>query len=200
MTPDQIEEHNGAFEQAAQLIEGEIITQGHQPTSGATASVRSKLERALQLLARVLELNPANWSAMWLAGKIHQRLGNQSKAFALFVQAYQINQSQPDVAREASLCAMALGRSEEAIHYAQVAFQSQPSNNGLQANLALAFLLAGRLDEAKISIEKVTARSSADAVSKTVRSMIDHLIAAGEKPPNTTAALEDHWRKMRQPA
>jgi regulator of sirC expression with transglutaminase-like and TPR domain len=81
MTPDQIEEHDSAFEQAAQIIKGEIIIQGHQPTSSAIPSVRSKLERALQLFARVLELNPRNWSAMWFVGKIHQRLSDQSGAF-----------------------------------------------------------------------------------------------------------------------
>ena len=195
MTRDQVEEHNRAFERAAQLVRGEIILHGHRPPSSPTASVRSKLERALQLFVRVLELNPKNWGAMWLVGKVHQRLGDQSAAFTWFVRAYGVNPSQADVAREASLCAMSLGRSEEAIAYARSAVESQPSNGGLQANMALALLLAGRLDEAKTAIDEATAGGAADTISQTVASMIDHFIAVGRKPPTTTAALEDYWKK-----
>jgi hypothetical protein len=78
MNPNQIKEHNRAFEQAAQLVKGEIIVHGHQPPCSPTASVRSKLERALHLFARSLELNPKNWSAMWLVGKVGELSANSA--------------------------------------------------------------------------------------------------------------------------
>jgi Flp pilus assembly protein TadD len=152
------------------------------------------LERGIELFARVLELNPKNWSAMWLVGKVYQRFGDQSAAFKWFVRAYEVNPSQIDVAREASLCAMSLGRSEEAISYAHRALESQPSNGGLQANLALAFLLAGQLNAAKTFSDKATASGVTDTISQTVSSMIDHFITVGQKTPITTAALEDYWK------
>jgi Flp pilus assembly protein TadD len=195
MTPEEIEEHNRAFEQAAQLAKQEIIVDGCQPSSSLQRSARFNMERSLELFTRVLELNPRNWSAMWLVGKVHQRFGDYATAFTWFVQAYKINPSQPDVAREASICAMFLGCSEDAISYAQGALRSRPSN-GLQANLALALLLAGRLGEAKMAIDKATAGDSTDTVAQTVRGMVDHFIAIGRTPPNTTAALEDYWRRL----
>jgi tetratricopeptide (TPR) repeat protein len=195
MTPEQIEEHNRASKAAAQLIEGEIIVHGSQPPSKYRRSVRLKLERALQLYARVLEINPSNWSAMWLVGKIHQRFGDNSTALAWFSRAHRINPLHADVAREASICAMALGRSEEAISYACVAMQSQPHNSGLQANLALAFLLADKLDDAKVTIEKAILSDPKDKMSQTIRNMVDHFIDGGKRPPSTTGELEDYWKK-----
>jgi Flp pilus assembly protein TadD len=195
MTPEQIEEHNHAFEQAAQLVKGEIITHEHRYAYALSPSARSRLEQAHQLLTRVLELNEENWSAMWFLGKIYQRFGNQLDAFAWFARAHEINSSQPDIAREASVCAMALGRSQEAISYARSALRAKPSSAGLQANLALAFLLGGKLDDAKRAIDRVMADGSSDEISESIRGLIVHFITTGKKPPNTTAELQGYWKQ-----
>jgi Flp pilus assembly protein TadD len=133
---------------------------------------------------------------MWMQGKVYQVLGNDSEALRLFLRALEINPSQVDVAREASISAMAINRSEDAIYYARRALQSQPSNVGLKANLALALLLAGKLPEAKEVIDNAVATGKADTITRTLSSMIEHFIATGEKPPTTATALEDYWRNM----
>ncbi len=193
MTPEQIEEHNRTFNQAVQLVENEIILHGRQYPS-LQPSVRLRLDQALRMFARVLEINPRNWGAMWMIGKVYQRFGDPSTALTWFVRAHGIEPSQHDVAREASLCAMAVGRPEEAIEYAQSALRSQPSNSSLHANLAVAFLLAGRLDEARAAIDKAMMGDPADPISQTVRRMIDYFIASGRRPPNTVEALEEYLR------
>jgi len=199
MTPEQIEEHNRVFETATQLVKGEIIVQGPPFPSNCPQSLRLKLEHAIQLFTRALEINPSNWSAMWLIGKIHQRFGDNSTALTWFGRSHRINPSQADVAREASICAMALGRSEEAISYACSAVRSQPHNSGLQANLSLAFLLASKLDDAKVTIEKAIVNDPMDPISQTIRSMVAHFVDSGEKAPSTTVALEDYWKKYGKP-
>ena len=191
----EIEEHNRAFQEGSELVRGELQLQEARQSENADQPARAKLEQALRLFARVLEINPENWSAMWLVGKVHQRLGDQTTAYAWFRRAYQINPSQPDVAREASICAMFLGRSEEAITYASSALQNKPPNSSLQANLALALLLAGRLDEARTAIQKAIASDPADKASKTIENMIRHFLTCGKRPPSTTASLEDYWQK-----
>jgi Flp pilus assembly protein TadD len=153
MTPEQIEEHNRVYNQAAQMVKGEIIVDGRQQALALNSPIQLKLEQAIRLFEQVLALNPENWSAMWLVGKAYQRLGNYSAALKSFVDAHEVNPSQPDVLREASICAMSLGRSDEAVAHARRALESQPTNGGLRANLALALLLAGRLDEAKMAID-----------------------------------------------
>lgn len=192
LAPDEIKEHDAIFQQAALIAKQELITQEKQPASALTPMVRSKLDLATGLLGRVVDMNPRNWSAMWLLGKIQQRLGDHSRAFGWFVRAYAINPSHADVAREASICAMALGRSKEAISWAHAALRAQPSNGGLRTNLAVACLLAGNIVGAKAIIDRVMADGKADAVSQSVARIVNHFVASGKTPPTTTAALEDY--------
>src|SRR5215472_1135372 len=197
MTPSQLEEHNRLYKEALQIAGSEIIIQGHPRLPEVSSKVRSKLDRALQLFSRVIDLNPDNWPAMWHVGKIHQRHGDHAVALEWFIQAHNLNPEQVDVLREASICAMALGRSEEAISYASSALRIRPNDAGLQSNLAAAFLLAGRLDEAKQSIERALAEDPADRIAKLLSQMIEHFSRSGEKPPTTTKELENYWTRRR---
>lgn len=199
MTPSQLEEHNRLYKEAVQIAGNEIIIQGHPRLSDPSSSVRAKLDRALQLFSRAIDLNPDNWSAMWYVGKIHQRYGDHSAAVEWFARAHNLNSGQVDVLREASLCAMDLGRSKEAISYATSALNLRQSDAGLQSNLALAFLLAGRLDEAKQSIEKATVADPADPIAKTLSQIIEHFIVASwVRPPSTPTELEKYWARRRR--
>lgn len=199
MTPSQLEEHNRLYEQAVQIAKGEMIIQGHPRLPEPSATVRSKLDDALELFSRVIELNADNWPAMWHVGKIYQRYGNYSAAFEWFVRAHQSNPGQVDVLREASLCAMELGLSQEAISYAANALNLRPADTGLGANLALAFLLAGKLDEAKRAIEKATTEDPADSITRSLGQIIDHFISASwVRPPSTTKELERYWARRRK--
>jgi Flp pilus assembly protein TadD len=155
------------------------------------------LRRALLLFERVLQLNPENWSAMWLMGKVHQRCHNRAEALSWFERAYQLNPSQPDVAREASMCAMDLGRHDAAISFAHRAVQIESTNSGLHANLALAYLLAGRISEAQAAVDQALTGDATDTISQTIRAITQHLAANGRTPPTTTPALLSYWAKNR---
>lgn len=198
MTSSQLEEHDRLYKQAVQIATTEIIIDGHPKLPEVSSSVRSKMDQALQLLSRVIDLNPNNWSAMWYTGKIHQRSGDYSGALEWFARTDNLNPGQVDVMREASLCAMELGRSKEAISYASSALDVRPSDAGLQSNLALAFLLANRLDEAKQFIEKATAADPTDPIAQTVSQMIEHFIGAcWRRTPSTTKELQRYWARRR---
>jgi len=197
MTEQERIEHNRAFQEACALIKDKIPVHDRPSMTKPGWSLRRRLNRALSLFEQVLQLNPENWSAMWMAGKIHQRLGDFTAALSWFDRAYQVNPSQPDVAREAALCAMELGRHDAAIVFAHRAVQIQPANAGLHANLALAYLLAGRVNEAQTSIDRSLAADPTDAISKTVLDVIRHFAANGRTPPATPPALEQYWRKNR---
>ncbi|MCX5733057.1 MAG: tetratricopeptide repeat protein [candidate division NC10 bacterium] len=194
MTEQQRLEHNQTFEEASALIKNEIPLheRPNMPVPGWL--LRRKLKRALFLFERVLQLNPENWSAMWLVGKVHQRFGDYTAALSWFERAYQVNPSQPDIAREASMCAMGVGRHDAAIVFAHRATQIEPASAGLHANLALAYLLAGRITDAQASIERSIAADQTDKISKTIKAIIQHFATNGHIPPTTTQALQDYWR------
>jgi hypothetical protein len=76
------------------------------------------------------------------------------------------------------------------------ATQIEPESAGLHANLALACVLAGRIDEAQRSIEHALAAAS-DTISQTIRAIIQHFATNGRTPPKTTAELQSYWGKNR---
>ena len=195
MTEQQRVEHNKLFEEASAIVKDEIPLHDRSPLPQPGWWMRRRLKHALSLFERVLGLAPENWSAMWLVGKVHQRLGDGGAALAWFERAYQVNPSQPDVAREAALCAMDIGRGDAAVVYAHRATQIEPESPGLHANLALAYLLAGSIEEAQRSIERSLAADASDTISQTIRAIIQHFAANGRTPPKTTTELQDYWRK-----
>jgi Flp pilus assembly protein TadD len=130
----------------------------------------------------------------------HPRLAagtENEKALFWLERAYQVNPSQPDVAREASMSAMDLGRNDDAIAYAYRAVQITPQDPGLLANLALAYLLAGQISHAQTCVAQSLAVSPNDKITQTIATMIQHFASIGSVPPNTTPALTDYWRKYK---
>lgn len=198
MTEEMIAEHNRLFQAAGKIIESQIALDGQTELPVPDGGLAAELRHAISLYQRVLAINPENWSAMWFIGKVYQRFRNQAEAFCWFERSYQINPSQPDVAREASLCAMEIGRNEMAIAFAERATQLQDSNPGLHANLALAHLLAGHIHDAQAAMERALAGSFSDTTSQTLRTMIQHFATKGNVPPKTISALRRYWQREGQ--
>jgi tetratricopeptide (TPR) repeat protein len=157
--------------------------------------LRFKLRKAARMLEEVVRAYPESYSSMWMLGKIQERLENQEGYFTWLARSYETNPSQPDVAREASMAAMNLGRHDDAIAYAHRAAQVDPNDPGLKSNLALAYLLAGKTIQAQEPIAQALAANPTDKISQTVAEMIAHFASKGTTPPSTTQALTDYWRR-----
>ena len=195
MNEKLIAEHNRLFQEAAELIKGEIPLHGQPDLPEPGWLLTRKLRHAITLFERVLEMNPDNWSAMWLVGKVYQRFRNTSVALSWFERSAQINLSQPDVAREASICAMEIGRTEVAIAFAERAARIQPANPGLHANLALAYLLAGRVTDAQTAVRQALVGDPSDSISQTIQAMVQYFASSGEVPPTSGPSLTKYWNK-----
>ena len=197
MNDQERAEHNRLFEEASAMINEEIQFHDRPLLPPPGWWLRRRLKRALSLFHRVLELRPENWSAMWLAAKVRQRLGDEKAAFEWFERAYQVNPSQPDVAREASLTAMNIGRTDAAVVYAFRATQIEPESAGLHANLALVYVLDGQLEQARKSIEHSLGLDPSDTISQTIKAIIEFFATHPIPPPKTTEGLKQFWRKAR---
>jgi Flp pilus assembly protein TadD len=189
------EEARRLFEAAGALVEKELIWHERQGAAKPGWFARGRLHKALRMFERVVELMPESWNSMWLAGKTTQRLGDVEKGFWWMERAYHANAEQVDVAREASMMAMDLGRSDAAIGYAHRATQLEKDDAGLEANLALAYLLAGKLELAQAAIGKSLALDGNDAISK-IAEMVDHFQKTGATTPGATRALQEYWREV----
>ncbi len=117
---------------------------------------------------------------MWALGKIHQRLGTQTIAFEWFAKAHAIKPDQPNVAREAGIAALDLGRVEAGLTLCREAVAHCPNDPGLVCNLALAHCLAGDDIEAMRCVTEAAERDPADTVTATVQHFIRE-VASGKR-------------------
>jgi tetratricopeptide (TPR) repeat protein len=181
------------FDKAGAIVQDEILLHERQSMARPGWFSRLRLRRALRLYGRVLELIPESWNSMWFVAKTHQRLGELERALEWMERAYQVNASRVDIAREASLMAMDLGRREAAVVYAHRATQIEKEDAGLFANLALAYLLANQLEHAREGIERSLELDSQDEISRTIQEMIEHFVREKKEPPSTTRGLQRYW-------
>src|SRR2546427_11218631 len=112
LTDKETKLHDRLYTEAWALIQDEIELHGRSPLNEPD---RRKLKKAISLFEQTLKLNPRNWSCMWALGKIHQRLNDDSTALGWFSEAHKVEPDNPDILREAALCAMKLGNGRVAV-------------------------------------------------------------------------------------
>jgi Flp pilus assembly protein TadD len=185
LTDIQIHEHDQLSKEGWDILEGEIHIHDHSHLTKPGWFAKRKLRKAISLFEGAIEINPKSWASMWGLGKIYQRLEDDATALEWFVKSHQIIQTNPDVVREAALCAMNLGKVKEAIEFTNTAIELAPDDPGLIANLALALLLDHRPQEAKDKAEASVSANSTDVVSRNVLQYINEVISGKKLYPKS---------------
>jgi Flp pilus assembly protein TadD len=142
------EDQNRIYTEACGLIKPYMQLHGVRSRPTDTDGARQELRRGISLLQQVVEIKPDNWAAYWIMGKGYQALGDSEKACDAFGKSFAIQKQNPDVAREYMFECLNLGRGAEGVDAAEHAMSLKPEDAGLAANLALAYLIAGRNDDA----------------------------------------------------
>ncbi|MCI0459334.1 MAG: tetratricopeptide repeat protein [Gemmataceae bacterium] len=181
--------HNRLYKEACALIEG-LILLGNEPPGELDPAGRQRLEQAIPLFEEVVRINPGNWAAMWLLGKVHQRLAEYRRGLEWFSRAHRIKPDQPDVAREAAIAAMDAGLPQEAISFCERAIQADPDDPGLRANLALALLFSGRPEEARPVVEEALRRDPNDGITAHIGQLINEVLSGSRPCPHHVRELQ----------
>ena len=85
---------------------------------------------------------------------------------------------------------MDIGDGEKSLFYARAALRNTPNDPGLKCNLALAFLIAGRPDEALNWADQAHEQDPTDQITLHVRKVV-RKIADGKLPcPRTMTELD----------
>ncbi|WP_224249055.1 tetratricopeptide repeat protein [Hyalangium gracile] len=169
---------NALWEEATSPIQD--LLGGRAGTMGPLSEENARrLERARPLLQQALELVPDNWAAAWVLGVVERRLGNHPRGLECLTRAFELNPYNPNVGREASICAGLAGRMDEAVRFSEAASAVDPDDMGLLANLALNLLLAGRVAEALPRARMAVARAPNDPISRAVLSLIEQVSSGG---------------------
>lgn len=177
---EDTERHNQLYEEASRRIDG-LILLDDRPPRPLDAAATDRLRGAVSLFEEVVRINPGNYAAMWLVGKVYQRLEEYDASLEWFARAHRVNPGQRDVAREASIAAMNLRRPELAVEFCQAALKADPNNAGLQANLALALLFCGRPVDAEPIARTALADDPADPITARILGIIEDVLA-GSRP------------------
>jgi Flp pilus assembly protein TadD len=179
-TQAEANRHDALAAKGWALTEGCLVLNGQEMLGRPNWFVRWRLRRATRCFERALEINPDGWPSMWALGKIHQRLGEQAAAFDWFTRAHAIKPDQPDVAREAGIAALDIGRVKDGLELCQTAVACNPDDAGLVANLALAHCLAGDDAEAQRCAAEAVERAPGDTISAAALSFV-RAVASGER-------------------
>lgn len=181
--------HRDLYQKGCDLIQG-LILLDDRPPAPMDAPNRQRLQDAIAAFEEVVQINPANWNAMWLLGKIYQRLGDFIQALDWFARAHRVNPEQPDVAREAAIAAMESGQPAAAIPFCERAIEAQPEDAGLRANLALALLFSGRPRDAHAVAADALARDPADGITQQIVGIINEVLAGTRACPRHVRDLQ----------
>lgn len=180
ISPELRDEFNQNFGIAFDLLKQYAFIQ--DASKGGPGFIgKKRLKEAVSGLQRCLEIHRNSWQSMWGMGKAHQALGNHLSALGWFERALKIEQTNPDLFREATIESLGLGEAEKALHYAQRTRELKSDDAGVQANLALALLLNKRGDDALNEIREACQRNPADPVNKNVLAFIQEIVS-GRKP------------------
>ena len=181
-------EYTAVYKKGSDLVMKHINLHDREPAPAPTKE--ADLREGLGSLQRAVAIQPRSWPAYWLIGKAYQALDDHPRACAAFRQAVRHCKDNADVARELSLECLQLGTFKEAVEAARLAVRVERSDPGLQANLALALLLAGDVDDALDQAEQAVARSPGDEINRNLLAVIQEVKDGRRRQPNTLAELE----------
>src|SRR3954468_12919354 len=93
-------DHDQLYQQGTDLIKPYMTLHGAPSKPVRTSASRTDLNRGIQLLSEVIKINPGNWPAYWTTGKAYQALDEHELACEAFGHAFDLQNENPDVARE----------------------------------------------------------------------------------------------------
>lgn len=174
------------FRRGAELVQPHMLLADRKPAARNDGEVRV----GIACLDRVLDINPSNWSALWIRGKAFQLLGEHVKAVDSFRSAYRLNPDHQDVAREYIEELLETQEFRDAARIAREISDRAPQDAGLKANLALALLMNGEVPSAQQAIGEALRIDPNDTVSKALAQRIDNVVTGSRPPPKSLAELQ----------
>ena len=188
LTEEQVKLHNDLYARANELLEGLAILDD-APQKKLGFFQKRHLRQAIELHQQVLEINPANWPSMVMIGKAFQRLDELDSALKWFLQAHECVPDNPSVAKEVGYAAGRLGKHDVAVHAMEPVAKQHLNNAGLQFNLGLSCLMAGKLANARSAFERTVALEPQRDLNRKLLALVKE-VETGKRPcPKTEAEI-----------
>lgn len=168
--PVEQDDLNKIYTGACELVMPYVQHQLQQPPLGPAP--RAQLQKACEMLTRVLQFNPGSWGALWFRGIANRGLRQLESAYDDFRAAYSLEKTNRDVGREFAGICIALGRGAEAVQVSRELLEKYPSDASLISNYALSLLVSGNVPEAEVVIESALKLDPRDAITQSLARFI----------------------------
>jgi tetratricopeptide (TPR) repeat protein len=188
LTPQEAAEYNRDFQKGCDLLDKHLTL--HDREAAPAPAREAEVREGIRLLQQAVALEPRSWPAHWMIGKGYQALDDHQGAYEAFRRAARLCQDIADVPRELCLECLQVGQFAEAVDAARRAVRIERSNPGLQANLALALLLAGDVDAALDQAGQAAARDPQDEINRNLLAVIREVKGGRRPQPRTLAEVE----------
>jgi cytochrome c-type biogenesis protein CcmH/NrfG len=162
------------------------------PRDKVSANPQSKtdLPAAIAALDVAIGIEPDSSTAWWARGKAYQLLGDHENAYQSFHRSYQIDEGKnPDSGVQLLLECLETGRGGEAVHLAETIVRADPENAGMLANLALAYLINGQVDEASRAVSNAEAIDPEDLAITAAKKRVEDVRSGHIPRPNRISEI-----------
>ncbi len=169
------------FEDAVQLVRP-YLSYTELPDGKAEREV----DRAIEMLEQSVAVQKAFWNAWWILGKCWQLMGDHREAYKAFKEsALRCREENPNPWREYMFECLNLGLASEGVVAAQKAVDIYPEDDGLASNLALAYLIAGRLDDAASQVQRAISMNPMDQITRHLEKQIADVVSGKVPQPKS---------------
>lgn len=174
------------FEEAARVIGANMIQPGQRSLVG---KARKDVEEATKVMGELREIASSSWKVFFFYGKGLSALGQKELAYEAFQKAVELETEVELIPCELAGVCLELGRFEEAVKVAEKAVCLQPDNPHSLGNLALAYLLAARLTEARKTIDAALRRDPGDKINALTSGVLTRIESGQCRQPQSYQEL-----------
>ncbi|QDU54276.1 tetratricopeptide repeat protein [Aeoliella mucimassa] len=167
---------------ASEFIGQHMIQPGRRPLTG---ELHTKMSQVVEQLESIREKHRDKWNLHWMLGKGYQSLGNNAQAYKSFRTALELNNNEEAILRELAGLCLTARRFDEAVGYAQTAASAKPDDPQVLGNLAISYLLAGRMEKASKTIRAAMPLNEQDQVNQHIYSLILQVEQGHAAPPRS---------------
>ncbi len=111
---------------------------------------KREMKSAINLLDRVLHVEPYYWRAWFLKGVGHRTLAQYVEALTAFEKVDELFEDQISLHHEIGKCHMGMEDFQRAFGHIRYAFRNRPQEPEIMGNMAIVYMYLGRLQEAEV--------------------------------------------------
>ena len=181
-TPDEL------FKKSADVILNNIRHPGQTPPS---EDIQVEIREAIGMLQQLTNSDRDTWRTWFLLGKAWHAVDRNLRSISSFEKAIELAEEPESVIyKELAGVLLEDGNTERACQMGEKAVALRPDDVELLGNLAIAYLLDGRVSEAEKTLRHALSLKGDDSTNQFIRSKIQ-AVQEGQVPlPKTLAELE----------